>query len=625
MPEERRPVPLAMKIGGVLACIAVLAVTAFAWWHLVPPTIPVDAPAEVVREKHPGVPATAYPRPPLPDEGYVGGQVCATCHAELAKSYQHHPMSRSLAAIQDAPVLEDYGQKNSFQAGNCTYQVERRDGQVIHHEILADVDGEKLYDQAVEIKYALGSGTRGRSYLIDRDGIFFMSPIGWYTGKSWDLSPGYAPDRHQHFSRRITDGCLQCHSGRVNSDRTRPDVFPAPAFRAPAINCENCHGPGKQHVDFRRLAEPHGKDPIVNPARLAPAEREAVCYQCHLQATERILRYGRGPYDFRPGQKMNDIWTIYLSGTGVQSENSTEVVTQVEQMQSSRCYQKSSGRFGCTSCHDPHDAPDRESRADFYQAKCLTCHADRGCVLPVAEQEKAPANGSCIHCHMPPLRAEVVPHTSQTDHRVLRKPVPHKAKPGDRSLVVFHEEGTQLPSVELARARGLVLIRMAEGSRNVPLAAEAEGLLRQFLAVAPDDEEVLEALGAACLVQMQPQAAEEYWRTILKKSPHHEHALFRLASLMHDSGRMQEARDLFAKFQEVNPNLPEALGRNAHVLGQLGQLDEAIPLAQRALELDPRLIPLYGWLAEVESRRGNQAASERYSILREKLLKRLQP
>ena len=49
----------------------------------------------------------------------------------------------------------------------------------------------------------LGSGRQGASYLIDRDGFLFQSPISWYAQqRRWDLSPGYQKT-NAHFDRVI--------------------------------------------------------------------------------------------------------------------------------------------------------------------------------------------------------------------------------------------------------------------------------------------------------------------------------------------------------------------------------------------------------------------------------------
>ena len=96
---------------------------------------------------------------------------------------------------------------------------------------------------------------------------------------------------------------------------------------------------------------------IVNPADLDPARREAVCNQCHLAGEAAIPRYGRGLYYFRPGDHLDDTLVVFVEG---QRAGSGRAVSQVEQMQSSRCYQASGEVMGCTTCHYPHLQPPPE-------------------------------------------------------------------------------------------------------------------------------------------------------------------------------------------------------------------------------------------------------------------------
>src|SRR4029453_17611577 len=103
-----------------------------------------------------------------------------------------------------------------------------------------------------------------------------------------------------------------------------------------AIGCENCHGPGKQHVNAREADLAASHDTIVNPGKLPLAERDSVCNQCHLQGEARIPRYGRTYFDFRPGQRLDSTLVVFLSGTGV-TNGKTEAVRHVQQMMASRC------------------------------------------------------------------------------------------------------------------------------------------------------------------------------------------------------------------------------------------------------------------------------------------------
>ncbi len=94
-------------------------------------------------------------------------------------------------------------------------------------------------------------------------------------------------------------------------------------------------------------------------------------------------------------------------------------------MRSSACFRGTNGQMRCTTCHDPHFVPQPDEKAEFYRERCNRCHAEHGCSLPLEEREQPPALNSCIHCHMPVVGSSDIPHTSQSDHRVLRDPHNH--------------------------------------------------------------------------------------------------------------------------------------------------------------------------------------------------------
>jgi predicted CXXCH cytochrome family protein len=228
-----------------------------------------------------------------------------------------------------------------------------------------------------EVKYALGSGTRGVSYLIEREGRLFQSPISWYRQKNrWDLSPGYER-RNYHFDRPIEPQCLSCHANRAEPVPLSINRYEEPIFRGHAIGCERCHGPGELHV--RRPEVVAGRDvTIVNPRHLEPALRAAVCEQCHLLGDHRIERPGRGAFDYRPGLPSIAFFAVY----GRASARGNKAVGHVEQMKASRCFRASRGRLGCTSCHDPHQVPSPAEKAAYFRQQCLACHEQDRCSLP---------------------------------------------------------------------------------------------------------------------------------------------------------------------------------------------------------------------------------------------------
>src|SRR5262245_10486191 len=259
--------------------------------------------------------ATPY-RNVRPDVKYVGSDACAACHNEHANTYRKHPMGQSLALIAAATTVEkfDASASNPFDRLGFRYLIERSGDRVIHHESTIDSEGRTIVEQQSKVRYAIGSGARGRTYLVEHDGFLFQSPITWYPKKkAWDLSPSFE-QVHHHFGRAIRPDCVFCHSNRALHVADTQNRYREPIFDGHAIGCERCHGPGELHVKRRESAEAVNglDDTIVNPRRLEPVLREAVCEQCHLQGLTRVTRRGRQADEFRPGLPLQRFLAIFV-------------------------------------------------------------------------------------------------------------------------------------------------------------------------------------------------------------------------------------------------------------------------------------------------------------------------
>lgn len=566
------------------------------------------------------VSAVANPRPPRSD--YVGSATCAECHPQIANSYHGQPMAQSMAEVSSALPMEDYADQNSFAPDvHHTYSVEKTTEGVFHHERLTDENGQELYDQSVRISYALGSGHQGRAYLIDRDGLFFMSPITWYSpAHRWDLSPQYRLPVHRRFERRIIAECLDCHVGRSNPVRGVDNKLASPPFFEHAIGCERCHGPGGEHSNLHRQGLVNlDHDPIVNPSKLDPAAREDVCAQCHLQGEGSYSRFGCEVGDYRPGQRLEETRIVFVSGTRNKEDGTTRAVSQVEQMQASRCFEASNGKFGCSSCHDPHSRPSNADKALYYRTKCLACHTGQACRLPESVRIEKQADDSCLACHMPRLGANDVPHTTQTDHRILRTPSSTGSN-NQPSLPEFYDHAERrLPSLAVDYARGLWLAERAEKTTDRQMANRAYVLLSMVEAEIPDDPRILAAMGISLSVLGRFDEALVHWKKSLEIDRHQEKTLELVAILLQNSGRLDEARPYLAQVLELNPWKSSLWRQYSRLLGQQKEWKEAIVAAKKSLELDPSAPQSYLFLADAFLQIDDKEQSQKYRALFERI------
>jgi len=614
-------------IAGGLVSVALLTA-----WFATRPAAPLDGDDTTVGSQLKPIAA-----PPTPSQGFVGSQVCAECHKSIADQFQQHPMARSLELVSvvsdgsadSAQTIKPNSDVTFHPPGPREYRVETTTEVMRHHELARDRNGQVIYDQSMPVAFAVGSGRRGRSYLLDRQGWLSVSPIAWYAnGARWDLSPGYAPGGHQRFDRRAELRCLFCHSGRLNHESRHSARLNDPPFQEVAIGCERCHGPGTDHVSWHRdgpAVRRDTSDPIVNPATLEPALRESVCNQCHLQGDVEILRYGRAYRDFRPGEHLGETWTTFVGDSGVSEDQQTVAISHVQQMRESRCYTASDGRLGCISCHDPHRLPSVEERLDFYRTRCLECHAQRGCRLPL-ERRRSQQN-SCIACHMTQLEASDVPHTAQTDHR-LRRPSSQRSLtetgPSAASLTVFDQRAYRLPASESLRARLLLQSEDVELEPDPRTARQVEIALRRVWQAAPDDIPVIDALALMLAIQRRGPEAVALWKKALDLRPDDDDddILVSLAGYFEAQQNWSQAAIYFQRLARLRPWQASIHGRHSFALGNLGKLEEAVRAAELAVQHDPSNVRSIQWLGELHRRRGQESEHRKQQRMLDRLRNR---
>ena len=564
--------------------------------------------------------------------GYTGSTACQKCHEEVYRRYQSHPMANSLAPVADVDspvVMGKASEFNPHKGVTCWADLDKSN-QMFHAEKRVDSSGKTIFEQHVAVHFSVGSGSHGRSYLIQEGGRLSTSLLSWYSEKQrWDLSPGYQATGNPRFERQVSEACLACHAGRVTVENNKRDTFPRNPFLEHSIGCENCHGPGQSHIAFHEGDQtPTAEDPLLQLTSLSADLQDAVCLQCHLQGERRVLRYGRGAFSFRPGMAISDVWVTFLKSPA--KDQSVQIVSQNEQMHSSKCYNASNQEMKCTTCHDPHFSPVGQQVALHYNSRCSTCHVgpDTTACTESMEFRKAttPAD-SCIECHMPSLPIEDVPHTAHTDHRILRSKN-HSRKTRDVSddlieesrNMVFTDGQNQIPQHEVDRARGIFLAETAYSSDKPALAIEAMALLYPAMHEISGDIETAEAAGRAAVAGGNLKAAISAWDTALKKHPDDEGLLLLRATILHDMNRWNEAADTYSGLIKVNPHRSIYHGRYAHVLGRLGRWEDGIRAAQKALEINPSLIQAHMWLSQVYQQTGNPEQSQHHRNLGDRLI-----
>jgi predicted CXXCH cytochrome family protein len=555
----------------------------------------------------------SFPANAAPDVKYVGDESCAQCHQEIAQAYHRHPMAQSFAPI--GTVQPPTGKVNHFEKDGFRFLIESQTGKSVHAASRLDVKGETVYHSEAPISFVVGAGIRGQSFLVDRQGYLFQSPISWYAERNaWDLSP-HLGDSLTQLYRPVQPLCLYCHANRVDHVEGSGNHYRGSLFSGQGIGCERCHGPGKLHVERHKQDEVVAleDEAIVNPGRLSPELREAVCQQCHLQGLVRILRPNRQLSDYRPGLSPGDFWSIFVKPAVWDQQK--KFSSEVEQMYASRCFRESRGRLGCISCHDPHETPTKEQKTKYYRDRCLACHQENACGLQVAERRKQNAGDNCIACHMM-SRPSSLPHMASADHRIPRRSeaadqeasvtssqwLTELERSPEGALVLFPENQSRDESNQRselsnrdssANGRDFGLALMDLASLKVPssvrrrLAEHALPLLSSNLESCPDDVPARQGQGYAFWLLDRKAEALAAFEKALDAAPEREEVLAYAAAVAAQSGQTELAIKFWRRALDVNPWSPRSHHELAKLLAHDHQWKEAFGQVEKSLDLDP--------------------------------------
>ena len=512
-----------------------------------------------------------------------GNKACASCHSEIYKSYLNTAMATASGAAADGLVTGEFNDKSA----GVRYRVYQQDGKVwMNYER----EGKSGQRGQRELLYFIGSGKKGRTYLFSDDEFLFEAPINWYSQeKRWNMTPAYILAAEIPMNLPAYASCLNCHTSGMQAPEPGTDCkFTGKPFSHSGITCERCHGADLGHAE--------GKGTVVNPARLSPERRDAICMECHFEGTVAIEQPGKHLYEFQPGERLSD-YTHYFLLTGNAEQQTPRALSQFEALSLSACKRNSGDKMWCGSCHDPHAEPAAAVKAAYYRAKCLTCHGEEFGAKHHAEKP------DCVGCHMPELPSKDVAHTESTDHRIMRYP-------NQVPLPQLQIRGKPLKSFPasdepLATTRDYALAWETLAQRGVDGAEQAaEETLRKAVKENPEDADLLAALGFVEQRHFHEDDARELYERALKIDPLLVDAATNLGILDARRGDVQRAVQLWQSAFHRAPHR-SAIGMNlAIVFCAAGQRDVAKKYVERVLEFNPDYGKAKSLLGHLEDENG---------------------
>ncbi len=543
-----------------------------------------------------------------------------------------------------AVLIEDFRNAHFFhQPSQCHYEMVWKDGKLLFRRYQLDAGGQRINLIEQQADWIVGSGHRSRVYLYRTlSGELYQLPVAWYSQeRAWGMAPGYGRADNDGITRPIRRECLFCHNAYpevpAGSDaHWMPQRFPA--VLPEGTGCQRCHGPGGDHV---RTAMSGGSDAalraaIVNPARLPPALRDSVCFQCHLQPAVSMIgvrRFERGDYSFRPGEALGSYMLhVDIDEPGRPRQERFEINHHAYRLRQSLCFIK--GGITCISCHDPHQPLKKDARLANVVNVCIGCH-----------QKRHTESNDCVRCHMPQRRTQDVVHVVTTDHNIQRRPAPGDlvaplAEHDPNISRVDFLDPADAPSGPLGE-----LYRAVTVIRAMPRNAGATSFLSKHLDATPSLVPRLDLI-AAELQQRQFRIALDLigalgdtvtsnprlrdWRgsagigvgsttegladlhAAMDTDPDLPEFQFNYAAVLHRTGHDAEALLPLTRALELRPNFVAAWIMRAETLIALGRRDEAMADLRHALSVDPRQSRVYIMLADLLKKSGQPREAERW-------------
>jgi hypothetical protein len=514
---------------------------------------------------------------------FVGNQACAPCHPAIYRSFLGTPMANGSGRVGTGEPVERFEHTEFLDSrGAFRYRVSQEAGKYfLEFRQQGAKPGTKQKGTPPQIQgrrqleYFVGSGAAARSYLLSYDGFLYEAPVSYYRNTaSWKSAPGYAPVDYPYLNRPVQPGCLVCHASAIQRIPGTQNGYASPPFREGGVACERCHGPGSDHIAT-------GK-PMVNPAKLAAAQRDSICEQCHLSGEIRVPKSGKDDLAFLPGDRLADDLTVFVRSG---SPSPMKVTSHAEDLSQSACKRASGEKLWCGTCHDPHSLPTANEKVAYFRSKCLACHQPTDCHGPPSA--RLANDDNCVYCHMPRNPPSDIEHVVFTDHAIRRRPRRQSGSlPADADLAPFgggtastRDLGLAYAMVGLREQNSIYIERAIQLLQQTEASGRADALALAYLAqfyrerkddahalplyekawqMDPTQSAVAAALGA---YQMQRGSLEEairFWNQALAINPALVMVRTNLATALLRTGHTEQAQETLRQALEFLPSFQEA-------------------------------------------------------------------
>ena len=348
---------------------------------------------------------------------FVGGKECISCHQREYELWKHSNHDNAMDVATDSTVLGDFNNVE-VELNGRKHKFYKRDGKFF---VYTNGIGGKMTE--FQITHTFGVRPLQQYLIPFEKGKYQCLPIAWDTNKKrWfdmagmvyqpeDLTPEswfYWTNQSQNWNGM----CAECHSTNLQKNYDlEKDSFNT-TWSDIDVNCEACHGPGSEHLDWAKLPE-GARDYdgnlglILKTSGTTSKQFIEACAPCHSRRTS------FGPNNHNDGEYYNNHRPqnisppLYYSDGQILDEDYefgsfTQSKMYMNDVKCSDCHDSHSLKFKfegnalCTQCH-------RAEEFDTYQHHFHKYKNETGTPVINKFGETSPVGDGvlCVNCHMP--------------------------------------------------------------------------------------------------------------------------------------------------------------------------------------------------------------------------------
>ena len=307
-----------------------------------------------------------------------------------------------------------------------------------------------------------------------------------------------------------------------------------------------------------------------------------VCLQCHLLGEKTIFREGEKSDGFRPGMKLSDWKSVYISDD--LSPDNFDIASHGERTSLSACYIKSGGALTCIVCHDPH-LPLKMLGREHYIDRCMECHAAESLSVDKKGTDHS-AGADCISCHMKQGGTADVLHVNFTDHWIRKFIEFDNAEQRSDEIITlksFMEENDSAAGIRL----GMAYVRYFEEKHSEPeYLFRAQKLLTEGLIANQNHSGGWYNLGKVNLLLNKPGEALSALKKVIESNPDHMQARFAMGIAYEKVGDYENAMRSYLNCLKLFPEDTQVLTNLGNLEYGYGNYEKAIEYYYKAIESD---------------------------------------